>query len=114
MIIFDDYRSDNCYKVQLLCELLSIDYEWRAIDILKKENRSDAFLAVNAFGEIPVLQTEDGIVITQSNAILYYLAADSNCFPSDLLEQTRVFQWQFFEQYSHEPYIESAEKVNLK
>lgn len=108
MKIYGDIYSGNCYKLKLACALLSIPHEWIPIDILKLETRTDSFLSLNPAGQIPVLETESGDVLTESNAILYYLACDSDMWPSDKLAQTRVLQWQYFEQYSHEPNIAVA------
>ncbi|MFT5399509.1 MAG: glutathione S-transferase [Gammaproteobacteria bacterium] len=108
MKIYGDSYSGNCYKLKLLCSLLSLDYEWVDIDILKGECRTDAFLAINPAGQIPVCILDNGEVLTESNAILYYLAADSQFWPADKLAQARVLKWQFYEQYSHEPSIAVA------
>ena len=106
--IYGDIYSGNCYKLKLLCSLLSISHEWIAIDILKGETRSEAFLELNPNGQIPVCITDDGELLTESNAILYYLAQGSQFWPTDKLLQTRVLQWQYFEQYTHEPTIAIA------
>jgi len=113
MKIYGDVRSGNCYKIKLLCALLSIEHEWIAVDILRGETRSDSFLALNPIGQIPVCVSADGAVITQSNAILYYLGKGSRYWPDDHLAQTRVLEWQFFEQYSHEPGIAVARFIKL-
>ena len=108
MKIYGDVKSGNCYKLKLICALLEIEHEWIPIDILRGETRSTQYLGLNAAGQIPVAVTDDDEILTQSNAILYYLARDSEYWPQDLLEQTRVLQWQFFEQYDHEPSIAVA------
>jgi len=108
MKIYGDVFSGNCYKLKLACSLLSIEHEWIAIDILKRETLTESFLKMNPAGKIPVLQTDQGDFLTESNAILYYLARDTDFWPTDKLSQTRVLQWQFFEQYSHEPNIAVA------
>ena len=113
MKIYGDVRSGNCYKLKLLCALLSIEHDWIAVDILQGETRSDSFLAMNPSGQIPVCVTADGEVITQSNAILYYLGQGSRFWPSGKLAKTRVLEWQFFEQYSHEPGIAVARFIML-
>jgi glutathione S-transferase len=113
MKIYGDVRSGNCYKLKLLCALLSIEHDWVAVDILRGETRSDSFLAMNPNGQIPICVTADGEVITQSNAILYYLGQGSRFWPNDRLAQTRVLEWQFFEQYSHEPGIAVARFIKL-
>jgi glutathione S-transferase len=113
MKIYGDVRSGNCYKLKLLCALLAIDHDWIAVDIMRGETRRDSFLAMNPNGEIPVCVTDTGEIITQSNAILYYLGRDSRYWPDDRLAQTRVLEWQFFEQYSHEPGIAVARFIRL-
>ncbi len=108
MKIYGDIYSGNCYKLKLACALLSLPHDWIAIDILKGESISESFLQKNPTGKIPVLETDDGEFLSESNAILYYLARDSELWPIDKLAQTRVLQWQSFEQYSHEPNIAVA------
>lgn len=113
MKIYGDTRSGNCYKLQLLCALLSIPYQWQDVDIMAGETRSESFLALNPNGQIPICITDDGEVLTESNAILYYLAQGSEYWPADKLAQTRVLEWQYFEQYTHEPTIAVARFIKL-
>ena len=113
MKIYGDVKSGNCYKLKLLCALLSIEYDWIAVDILRGETRSDKFLAMNPNAQIPVCVTDDGAILTQSNAILYYLGQGSLYWPANLLAQVRVLEWQFFEQYSHEPGVAVARFIRL-
>lgn len=108
MKIYGDGKSGNCYKVQLLCALLEITYQWVEIDILAGEANTADFLSKNPNGKIPTLELDDGRLLSESNAILNYLAADSTYLPSERFTQAQVLQWQFFEQYSHEPYIAVA------
>jgi len=108
MKIYGDIYSGNCYKLKLVCALLGIEHEWIPVDILRGETREDHFLALNPVGQIPICVTDDGQTLTESNAILYYLAQGSDLWPTDRLAQTRVLEWQFFEQYSHEPTIAVA------
>ncbi|MDP9940193.1 glutathione S-transferase family protein [Ectopseudomonas alcaliphila] len=111
--VYGDYRSGNCYKVKLMLHLLGKPYEWVPIDILKGETQSDAFLAKNPNGKIPVLELEDGTCLWESNAILNFLADGSEFLPSEPRLRTQVLQWQFFEQYSHEPYVAVARFIQL-
>ena len=105
MKIYGDLYSGNCYKLKLICALLGIEHEWIPVDIMRGETREDHFLALNPVGQIPICVTDDGQTLTESNAILYYLSQGSDLWPTDRLAQTRVLEWQFFEQYSHEPFI---------
>jgi len=104
--------SGNCYKVKLLLEFLSIEHEWQHVDILAEEAQSDEFLSKNANGKIPLLQIGDQEFLAESNAILNYLAEGTDWLPDGRLPRARVLQWQFFEQYSHEPYIAVARYIN--
>ncbi|MDP3365502.1 MAG: glutathione S-transferase family protein, partial [Pseudomonas sp.] len=111
--VYGDYRSGNCYKVKLMLHLLGKEYQWIPIDILKGETQSEAFLAKNPNGKIPVLELEDGTCLWESNAILNFLADGSDFLPSEPRLRTQVLQWQFFEQYSHEPYVAVARFIQL-
>jgi len=111
--VYGDTRSGNCYKVKLMLHLLDLPYEWIAVDILKGETQSEAFLAKNPNGKIPVLELEDGTCLWESNAILNFLADGSEFLPSEPRLRTQVLQWQFFEQYSHEPYVAVARFIQL-
>lgn len=108
MIIYGDIYSGNCYKIILVLTELGIAHEWRHIDILAGESRSADFLKLNPNGRIPVLCDDDGRVLFESNAILNFLAHDSELLPQEAYARAQVLQWQFFEQYSHEPYIATS------
>ena len=97
--------SGNCYKLQLACAQLGIEHDWEEVDITRGENLSPEFLALNDRGKVPVMKLEDGRTMSESNAILAYLAQGSALLPDDRWERAKVLQWLFFEQYSHEPCI---------
>lgn len=111
--VYGDYRSGNCYKVKLMLHLLGREYEWIPVDILRGESREEAFLKKNPNGKIPVLELEDGTCLWESNAILNFLAEGSPFLPAEPRLRTQVLQWQFFEQYSHEPYVAVARFIQL-
>ena len=108
MKIYGDERSGNCYKLQLACALLDLSYDWVHMDILTGDTRTKEFLALNANGKIPLLELDDARTLAESNAILNFLARGSHLLPDDDYALAQVQQWQFFEQYSHEPYIAVA------
>ena len=100
--------SGNCYKVRLLLAQLGIPVRRVEFDIdaLKAgKTHSDAFLAMNPEGRVPVAELEDGSFLPESNAILCYCAEGTPLLPADRLERAHVLRWLFWEQYSHEPYI---------
>ena len=104
--------SGNCHKVRLLLEQLGRPYRWREVDSAGGETRCPEFLALNPNGKVPVVQRADGQVLTESNAILYWLAHDSALIPADPWQRARALAWMCFEQYSHEPYIAVARFIS--
>jgi len=106
--IYGDSLSGNCYKIQLLCAEMGVDYDWAEVDILAGDTRTPEFLEMNANGRIPLLALPDGRYLPESNAILYYLADGSGFFAGDAYARAEIMQWMFFEQYSHEPYIATS------
>jgi len=106
--IYGDSRSGNCYKIQLLCSEMGVDYDWEEVDIIAGDTRTPQFLAMNANGKIPLLALPDGRYLPESNAILFYLADGSEFFAGDAYARAEILQWMFFEQYSHEPNIATS------
>jgi glutathione S-transferase len=105
MRLYDYLPSGNGYKVRLLLRQLRLPFELIEVDILAGASRTPEFLGKNPNGRIPVLEVQAGVFLAESNAILSYLADGTPFLPRDRLERARVFQWMFFEQYSHEPNI---------
>ncbi len=112
MKVYGDMVSGNCYKVALTCALLDIEHEWVAMDLLKGDARTDEFKSKNPVAKTPTLELDDGSCLWESNAIINYLAEGSKLMPSDSWHKAKVQQWQFFEQYSHEPFIAVARFIN--
>ncbi|NIY99672.1 glutathione S-transferase family protein, partial [Salipiger sp. HF18] len=70
MILYDYILSPSCYRVRLFAALIGRRLDLRAVDFHPgQEHRSDAMLALNPAGTLPVLK-DDGIVLTESTAIL--------------------------------------------
>lgn len=110
--VYGDLLSGNCFKIKLLMDLLKIDHNWINVDILSGETQSAEFTVMNKNAKIPVLQIGESEFLSESNAILNYLAEGTPYLPNSGLERARVLQWQFFEQYSHEPFIAVARYIN--
>jgi glutathione S-transferase len=107
--LHDNLSSGNGYKARLLLAQLGIPFERIEYDITAGETRAPEFLEnINANGRIPVLETEAGEFLPESNAILFYLAEGTAFLPDDRMQKARALQWMFFEQYSHEPNIAVA------
>lgn len=105
LTLYDYLDSGNGYKCRLLLALLNTPYTRVELDLDRGETRTPQFLARNPNGRIPALELDDGTVLPESNAILYYLADGSPYLPTERLARAQVMQWLFFEQYSHEPYV---------
>lgn len=110
-VVYGMRTSGNCYKVRLLLEQLSLPYRWIEVNSVAGETRTPEFMAKNPNGKVPLLQLPDGRYLSESNAILVYLADGSPLFPADRWQRAQALQWMFFEQYSHEPYIAVARKI---
>lgn len=106
--LYDYLPSGNGYKVRLLLRRLGLPYELVELDIMKGETRTPDFLSLNPNGRIPALRLEDGTVLAESNAILFYLAEGTPFLPASRVGRAQALQWMFFEQYSHEPFIAVA------
>ena len=106
--IFGDSLSGNCLKVKWTAQKLGVPFEWIEIDVLKAESRTPEFLALNPAGQVPTVILEDGRGLAQSNAILLHLAEGSALVPTDAYERAKMYEWLFWEQYSHEPYVAVA------
>ena len=105
LTLYGDLDSGNVYKVRLLLAQLGIAY--RRVDTTpnRGEPATAEFRAINPIGKIPTIVFDDGRMLSESGAILYFLARDTALFPADAWDQANVLRWMFFEQYSHEPYV---------
>lgn len=93
-------QSGNAYKVALFLELAGIDWEPVFVDFFNKATQAPSFRAeVNALGEIPVLE-RDGIMLTQSGAILQRLSDETGLFGGrDAEERYEILKWILFDNH---------------
>ena len=96
--LYDYLPSQNAYKVRLLLSHLDRPYVTKIVQIFAGEGRHPSFLAKSPTGAVPVLELEDGRLLTESNAILFYLAQGTPYLPSDAWSQAQVLRWMFFEE----------------
>jgi glutathione S-transferase len=108
VILYDNDLSGNCYKVRLLFAQLGIDYERRELSVFDRTNRPEVLGGLNPALRVPTLVLDDGRVLAESNAIIFYFAEGTELLPAERFERVQVLQWLFFEQYSHEPFIAVA------
>jgi glutathione S-transferase len=102
------HASGNCYKVRLTARQLGIPLTLREYGLHDGSTRVPEFLAKNPNGRVPLLELDDGRLLAESGAIIWYLAEGSKLLPDDNWGRAQAHQWMFFEQYSHEPYIAVA------
>ncbi|HWE08851.1 MAG TPA: glutathione S-transferase family protein [Solirubrobacteraceae bacterium] len=105
MLLYDSAVSGNCYKVRLLLAQLGIGYERREVSVFDRSDRPEVLGGLNPALRVPTLILDDGRVLAESNAILFYFAEGTDFLPADVFQRAQVLQWLFFEQYDHEPNI---------
>lgn len=87
--------SGNSYKAQLFLELLNLDYEWIKVDLMKGEHKAPEYLALNPFGQVPLLVDGD-TKLADAQAILVYLARQyggEQWLPLEPLPLAQVIRW---------------------
>jgi glutathione S-transferase len=105
MKVYGSSDSGNCLKVKWVAEHLGIPFEWIETNAFTGVTRQPEFLAINPAGQVPAVILPDGRILAQSNAIMIYLAESSDLVPRDAYDRAKMFEWLFWEQYSHEPAI---------
>jgi len=108
VLLYNSASSGNCYKVRLLLAQLGIEYEIVEMSVVDRSNRVEILGELNPGLRVPTLVLEDERPLAESNAILWYFGDGTQFVPDDPYERAQVLQWQFFEQYSHEPNIAVA------
>lgn len=76
MELYTYYRSTSSYRVRIALALKGIDYQALPINLIAPpggEHRQPPYLGVNPQGRVPVLRTDEGVVLIQSPAIIEYL-----------------------------------------
>ncbi len=111
LTVYGMASSGNCYKVRLLLGHLGARFRWVEVDSAHGGTRTAQFLALNPNGKVPVVERDDGRVLTESNAILCWLAEGTPYLPVDAWQRAQALSWMFFEQYSHEPYVAVARYI---
>jgi glutathione S-transferase len=108
VLLYNSAVSGNCYKVRLLFAQLGLQYETVDVSVVERSNRAELLGDLNPGLRVPTLVLDDGRPLAESNAILWYFGDGTQYVPEDAYERAQVLQWQFFEQYSHEPNIAVA------
>lgn len=103
LTLFGNLDSGNVHKVQMILHIREIPF--RRIDVRQDRGqpRDARFLALNPVGKVPAVLLDDGDLITESGALLFYFGRTTSLWPDEARAQAEVLRWMFFEQYSHEP-----------
>ncbi len=105
LTLYGDPISGNCLKVRWVAERLGLAYDWIDVNVVKGEAKAAALLSLNPAGQVPIVVLEDGRALAQSNAIMLHLAEGSDLIAQDAYQRARMYEWMFWEQYTHEPAI---------
>lgn len=96
MILYSVALSGHCHRVRLMLSLLGLAAELREVDLRGGAQHSPEFLALNPFGQVPVLVDGD-VTLADSNAILVYLATrhdpEGRWYPADAAHRAEVQRW---------------------
>jgi glutathione S-transferase len=96
--LYDYAASANCLKARLLLAQLERPYERVSVDIFAGDTLTDEYAAINPARSTPVLQIGDSTYLSESNAILVYLAGGTPLLPDDPLRRAEVVRWLILEQ----------------
>jgi glutathione S-transferase len=108
LTLYDFLFSGNGYRVRLTLRELGLPFVYHEVDILRGETRRPWFLKKNPAGQIPVLELDDGTCLSESTAILFFIAEGSALLPQEPLSRARVLQWMCFEQTNVDGVISRA------
>ncbi|AXT38857.1 glutathione S-transferase [Alteromonas sp. BL110] len=92
--------TPNGWKASVALEEMGLEYTVHAVNLMKGEQKTPEFLAMNPNGRIPVIvdKEADGHVVFESGAIMVYLADKTGMFlPSDAKRKSQVMQWVMFQ-----------------
>jgi glutathione S-transferase len=108
VLLYNSAVSGNCYNLRLVLAHLGVGYDTVEMSVVDRSNRSDVLGELNPGLRVPTVVLDDGRALGESNAIIWYFGDGTRFVPEDRYERAQVLQWQFFEQYSHEPHIAVA------
>lgn len=108
MRLYESQISGNCWKVRQILAHRGLAYESVEVDVIDRSDPREQLAGLNPVRKLPTLVLDDGRPLAESNAILLHFAEGTELIPTDPYERAQVYQWLFFEQYSHEPQIAVA------
>src|SRR3954467_3003588 len=107
MRLHDYPSSGNCYKVRLALAQLDVPYERVNVDIFDGGTLTEEFGALNPARTTPALETDEGMVLGEANAIIVYLTEGTDLWPEHPIERAQALRWLFYEQAAIVPSIGS-------
>lgn len=106
--------SQHCRRVALLVHETGMEVDTRIVDVrppgMGGENESEAFLALNPNGKVPVLTHGESFVLLESNAIMVWLCerhGDDAFWPADAEARAQVLAWQFWQSAQLSPTVDA-------
>lgn len=107
LTLYDYLPSQNAWKVRQMLEHLALPYATVELSIFEGAGQRPEILKMNPTGKVPILLTDDGRALAESNAILAYLADGTPYLPTEPFARAKVHQWLSFEQEQVESVIGS-------
>lgn len=98
LTLYDYLPSRNAWKVRALLQHLQRPYATVPVSLFEGEGRAPDYLAISPTGTVPAIRLDDGRVLSESAAILMYLADGTPWLPDDAFGRAKVWQWLSFEQ----------------
>ena len=95
--LYDYLPSQNAWKIRQILHHLEIPYRTEIISIFEGHGQDAAFLRVNPWGAVPAIMIDNGRVLSESNAILWFLSEGTAYRPNDANDGAKVMQWLSFE-----------------
>jgi glutathione S-transferase len=103
--LYGSFLSSPTYKVGLMLSLCGLPFDYRHIDLAKRQQKSPDFLAINRYGQVPAIAHE-GRYLCQANTILEYIAEQTGRFGGATPdERQRIREWLVWETDRLEPGI---------
>ncbi len=93
-----EFPPTRSIRVRWMLQELGADFESISVNLAAGEHRHPDFLKINPAGKLPVL-VDDDLVLTESVAILLYLAEkypDKGFLPTDIKQRSQVYRWLLF------------------
>ncbi len=98
LTLYDYLPSQNAWKVRQFLAHLQRPYRRVIVSIFEGEGQRDSYRNISPTGTVPALQLDDGRTLSESNAILCYLADGTEYFQGDAFARAKILQWLSFEQ----------------